>query len=101
MGRGGYKSLYLLPELFAAPASGIVVFRGSALEKENLLDRIDIHDQADLHGLTRDCLNLFLKLLPKSLAAPAPIVRLPLASAPLTREIVKLSKQPCPATDHG
>jgi AraC-like DNA-binding protein len=88
MGAGvDYKSLYLLPELFAAPASGIVVFRGSALE-ENLLDRIDIHDQADLHGLTRDCLNLFLKLLPKSLAAPAPIVRLPLASAPLTREIV-------------
>jgi AraC-like DNA-binding protein len=88
MGAGvDYKSLYLLPELFTAPASGIIIFRASALE-ENLLERIDIQTQADLHGLTQDCLNLFLKLLPKSLGAPAPIVRLPLASSTLTREIV-------------
>jgi len=82
-----YKALSLSPGLFTAPVSGIVIFRASALE-QNLLDRIVIHDQADLHGLTQDCLNLLLKLIPKTLNIPASIVRLPLPSTPLTREIV-------------
>ncbi len=82
-----YKALHVMPTLYTAPFDSIVVFKPTSLET-NLLQRIDIQEATDLQGLTRDCLDLFLKLLSKSMLQPANIARLPEASQPLTREIV-------------
>lgn len=84
----GYKSVYLAPSLMAPLRSEILIFTISALG-EALLDRIYIHQPADLRlGLNRECLELLLQVLPEDMSRPAHLVRLPESSQALTREVI-------------
>ncbi len=84
----GYKSLYLAPELFAPSKFEITIFNISALGAA-LFNRINIRHTGDLGlGLNRECLDLFLKVLPEDMARPSDLVRLPEPSQLQNRKVV-------------
>ncbi|MHC1724831.1 MAG: helix-turn-helix domain-containing protein [Syntrophobacteraceae bacterium] len=89
----GYKSLYFAPELFAPGKSEISIFNISTLGAA-LFNHINIRHAGDLaFGLNRECLDLFLKILPEDMARPADLVRLPEPSQLQNRKVVDFIEQ--------
>jgi len=84
-----YKSIYLAPHLIAPSDQQISIFTISKLSAA-LIDRIDIHEMADLaRGLNRECLDLLLKVLPEDMTRLQVLVRLPEPRQLLTRKMIE------------
>ena len=84
-----YKSIYLSPDYFLPTVKGIIIFRISPLTRA-LFERIDLSGRDALsRNLNRDCLELFLRVLPEDLACPADLARLPEPSTQLAGKIVE------------
>lgn len=84
-----YKSLYLARDLISLPDNEIRLFFITPLESA-LFDRIQILTRADLScNFNKECLDLFLKILPEEMKNAASTVRLPEPSGTLSEETVR------------
>lgn len=84
-----YKSIYLAKTLVHCPEKEIRLFFVSPLSAA-LFDRIQVCGAQDLdRNLSRECLDLLLKLLPEEMDHQAGLVRLPVPKTRLTRKVVR------------
>ncbi|WP_020588256.1 helix-turn-helix transcriptional regulator [Desulfobacter curvatus] len=84
-----YKSLYLARDLISLPDDEIRLFFITPLESA-LFDRIQILTPGDLScNFNKECLNLFLKILPGEMKRTAAIVRLPEPAGTLSEGVIQ------------
>ncbi|MCG8553317.1 MAG: AraC family transcriptional regulator [Desulfobacterales bacterium] len=84
-----YKSLYLSRDLISLPDDEIRLFFITPLESA-LFDRIQILTRADLsRNFNKECLDLFLKMLPEEMKKTVSLVRLPEPADTLSEEVIR------------